>query len=235
MDEPLRVETSRISKSSLFWLVALVLANLVGVYLLWPGPEPVAESTVQDEDRGSLQLIGELSAQQRDAMTLRTKPTTSLPVTEADSAGPEELVCRAWGPFNDIAQLEPLQARVAAVGSAIEVRTSEIAGDPDYLVFIDTGGNADTARRTLQELENQSVDAYVIAGGPFLNAVSVGVFSRQARAASQHDRVESLGYDASIEALTRSQSVYHLFARVPQAFQTREPGSVACAEIASVP
>ena len=235
MDEPLRVEESRLSKGSVFWLVALVVANLLGVLLLWPSSEPEVEASVADRDSGSLRLIDELSTQQRDAMMIREQPSISLPIPEPEIAEPEELVCRAWGPFNDITQLEPLQARVAAVGSAIEVRTSEIAGDPDYLVFIDTGGNADTARRMLQELESQSVDAYVIAGGPFLNAVSVGVFSRQARANIQHDRVESLGYDASIEALTRSQSVFHLIARVPQGFRSREPGSVACTEIASVP
>ena len=232
MDEPLRVEKPRLSKSSLFWLVALVVANLIAVYGLWPNSVPDTPPVTEVRDTGSLRLIGELSLEQRQARSLETASESSA--TPADLAPPDELVCRAWGPFNDIAQLEVLQASVAGVGSAIEVRTSEIAGEPDYLVFIETGGNSDTARRTLQELQNQSVDAYVIAGGPFLNAVSVGVFSRQSRAQSQHERVESLGYDASIETLTRSQSVYHLIARVPTSFELAEVDSVACNAIASV-
>ena len=209
-----------------------MVANVSAVYLLWPQPlqenaaiEAVAES-------GSLLLLDELTPEQRQARSRQA--TNPEPDISSEEASPDELVCRAWGPFNDITQLEPLQAAVASVGSAIEVRTSEIAGDPDYLVFIETGGNPDTARRTLQELENQSVDAYVIAGGPFLNAVSVGVFSRQNRARSQHERVENLGYNASIEALTRSQSVHHLIARVPASFELAASDSVACTAIASV-
>ena len=232
MDEPLRVEKSRISKSSLFWLAALLAANLTAVYLLWPETEPESAAAPVVVDTGSLRLIDELSPEQRAARIREAASAEPEPPEEVPA--PDELVCRAWGPFNDITQLEPLQASVATVGSAIEVRTSEIAGDPDYLVFIDTGGNPDTARRTLSELQNQSVDAYVIAGGPFLNAVSVGVFSRQNRARIQHERIENLGYNASIEALTRSQSVYHLIARVPASFELADSGSVACAEIASV-
>ena len=232
MDEPLRVDKSRISKSSLFWLVALAVANFAAVALLWPDSEPDSAPVPDMPDTGSLQLIGELSQEQRAARIRQI--VSPEPESPPDLPAPDELVCRAWGPFNDITQLEPLQASVATVGSAIEVRTSEIAGEPDYLVFIDTGGNPDTARRTLAELQNQSVDAYVIAGGPFLNAVSVGVFSRQNRARSQHERVENLGYDASIETLNRSQSVYHLIARVPATFELAELDSVACNAIASV-
>jgi hypothetical protein len=216
------------------WLVALVIANLAVVYLMWPESGSEAAPVAEVQDTGSLQLIGELSPADREARARQDADSQPQIPTATAMDAPEELVCRAWGPFNDITQLEPLQASVATVGSAIEVRTSEIAGEPDFLVFIDTGGNPDTARRTLAELQNQSVDAYVIAGGPFLNAVSVGVFSRQDRARSQHERVESLGYKASIEALNRSQSVYHLIARVPVAFELADLDSIPCNAIASV-
>jgi hypothetical protein len=144
------------------------------------------------------------------------------------------MVCRVWGPFGDRAQLEPLQRQLGELGGAIEVRQSEVQGEPDFLVFIDTGNNLDTARRTLQELETQSVDAYIIAGGPYVNSVSVGVFSRENRANAQKQRVESLGYKSAVQVLSRSQTVYHLIARIPERLDQLENAGADCQTIASI-
>ena len=237
MDEPLRVIEPRISKTSMFWLVLVVLANLAAIYSFWSSSESELPQVASGEDFGeSLRLIEELDAVERQKLIRANSPAS---IDEESTTTPlNALVCRAWGPFSDLAEVEPLQARIADLGSAIEVRTSEIAGDPDYLVYIDTGNNLDNARRTLSELESQSVDAYIIAGGPYLNSVSVGVFSRPGRAESQRQRVSALGYDCRVEELTRSQTIYHLIARVPENVIADQaiaidPG-VDCATIASV-
>lgn len=237
MDEPLRVVEPRISKTTLFWLVLLGVANFVAIYFFWSSSstEP-AQAHSGEEFAVSLQLVDEL-----DEQNLTPRPSNNLgeaTVRDAVSTQLNALVCRAWGPFSDLADLEPLQAQIADLGNAIEVRTSEIAGEPDYLVYIDTGNNLDNARRTLRELESQSVDAYIIAGGPYLNSVSVGVFSRSARAENQRKRVSALGYDSRVQELTRSQTIYHLIARVPETLLDSQelavdPG-VDCATIASV-
>lgn len=237
MDESLRVAEPRISKTSLFWLVLLVMANLIAIYSFWAS----SATEPQEAHRGAqfavpLKLVDELADEERSELTRMN--LAESPDREALGAQLNALVCRAWGPFSDLADIEPVQARIADLGSAIEVRTSEIAGDPDYLVYIDTGNNLDNARRTLRELESQAVDAYIIAGGPYLNSVSVGVFSRSARAQSQRDRVSAYGYDSRVQELTRSQTIYHLIARVPENLlghqeMAGDPG-VDCATIASV-
>ena len=235
MDEPLRVEEPRISKTSLFWLVFLVLANLSAIYAFWlsTSAEPAAVVSENAFD-ASLVLVDELDEDDRRRISRDTQPEQPTPAITEFSA----LVCRAWGPFTDLADVESRQARIADIGSAIEVRTSEIAGDPDFLVYIDTGNNSDTARRTLLELQYQSVDAYIIAGGPFVSSVSVGVFSRPERAQNQRERVSALGYDARLQELSRSQTVYHLIARVPNGFGQDQPEAldpgVDCSAIASV-
>jgi hypothetical protein len=215
MDEPLRVDESRISRSSLFWLVLLLVANLTAIYSFWPSSTPELLKVQSDaESAEPLILIDELDETER--MQLIRENRSESPEPDSELTPRNALVCRAWGPFSDLADVEALQARIADVGSAIEVRTSEIDGDPDYLVYIDTGNNLDTARRTRIELESQSVESYIIAGGPYLNSVSVGVFSRPDRAQSQRERVSALGYDSRVQELVRSQTVYHLIARVPE-------------------
>jgi hypothetical protein len=230
MHEPVRVEKSRISRTTVFWLAILVLVNLaVGLFLHRPSREPAKPPPAQlGRD---LRLISELSETERAEKEAATETAigTQTP-TLSDS-----LVCRVWGPYSNQDDLDALRAELEDVGSALEVRASEVAADPDYLVFIETGNNLETARRTLQELESQSVDAYIIAGGPYMNSVSVGVFSREERALAQEKRVEALGYQASTEALSRSQTVYHLVARVPERYAATADGALECGAIASVP
>ncbi len=223
MDEPIRVEPSRISRAVMFWLVALVLGNLALAVGLWTAPEPVPQSAEPLPDH-NLTLISELPAEEREARVADAVPT---PV-------PDVLVCRVWGPFTDPEALAPLRAELETVGSALEVRSSEVAGAPDFLVYVQTGNSLDVARRTLQELETQAIDAYVIAGGPYVNAVSVGVFSTEERATNQQRRVAALGYEVRVEALSRSQTVHHVIARVPESFAVSSADAAPCDAIASL-
>jgi len=228
MDEPIRVEKSRISKTTLSWFAVLLLVNLLIGLLLRPAehePAPPPPTKLGRE----LKLLSELS----DTELAEKKMQADAEAVPRDHV--DALVCRVWGPYSDTEELEALRDDLSGIGSAFEVRTSEVAADSDYLVFIETGNNLETARRTLQELESQSVDAYVIAGGPYVNSVSVGVFSREDRALAQQQRVETLGYQARTEPLSRSQTVYHLVARVPESFAVTADGALECGAIASVP
>ena len=116
----------------------------------------------------------------------------------------------------------------------IEIEESHLESDPDYLVYIDTDQNIDNARRLLKELESQSVDAYMISGGELINSVSVGVFSRESRAQAHQSTLKEMGYLPRIEPLERGQTVFHLYARVPQGFETAGHPSADCAAIASL-
>jgi hypothetical protein len=238
MDLPARVEEPRITRTNILWLVFLVVSN-IAAYLFWAdtGADPEQAPRVTAQLEPSLRLLSELSEAERNALTADAAPRQALSEQSVDS-GPavkvDPMVCRVWGPFDDRTQLESLQNQLADLGGAIEIRESEIQGDPDYLVYIDTGNNLDTARRTLQELETQSVDAYIIAGGPYINSVSVGVFSREPRAEAQKQRVSALGYKSAIAVLGRSQTVFHLIARVPVSPEALEDPGADCQTIASI-
>lgn len=228
------VQRQRLSTTAIAWLSALAGFNLVLVlyYTLWHEPEDVLPQPEPAAATGpELRLLNELSDEEREAM-VRTTPDLEpreLPqriVTEAVR------VCRRWGPFADTTVLESVRESVASVGEILDVRSSELHSAPDYLVRLDSDNNLDIARRLRKELETQSIDAYVIAGGEFVNSVSAGVFSTEGRADRQMARLVDLGYVPRKEALERVQTVHHVIALVPEDFRLESHDSSSCPAIA---
>lgn len=222
----------RLSPASLIFLGSLLVLNLV-IFLRAltadDAPPPVAERKLPART-DPLKLLGELTDADRQALAgagSRPAPRATFPEE------PPALVCRTWGPFASDETLEAARIAVAAVTDRMEVRDARIAAPPDYLVYLDTDNNIDNARRLQKELESQSIDAYVIAGGPFVNAVSAGVFSRRPSADGLVQRLKDLGYTPRLQALEREQEVRHLIARVPEAFELDGMAAQPCPDIAS--
>ena len=225
----------------------MIVVNLLLVGFFFD-PSPAARDRDEVHQRPlepQLRLLVELSAAERLELARRRQAATALPpvaspVLEAaapdqkaaapvqKAAAPDQKlvevpvqpppVCRIWGPYNDEPALAELRRQIADVAENLQVRVSEIQGSPDYLVYVDTQGNIDTARRMQRELSSQNFEAYLMSGGAFANALSVGVFSQRTRAENQRGKVAGLGYEVAIEALPRSQEVYHLLAQVPADF-----------------
>jgi hypothetical protein len=206
------------------WLMLLIAANVayVGVGVSSQGASATRLSERAPADLPSLRLVSEMSVIEPE-----------VPVASADP-----LVCHSWGPFNNPEDFVETQERIAAAGGVSEIRQSVVFNAPDYLVYVGRPGEAENARRTLEELKSQSIESALIIRGPFNNTLSVGVFSRVERAEVQRERVAKLGYDAGIEKIDRSYAVFHLEGRVPLGFEPGEgfePGDAAnrsCADIA---
>jgi cell division septation protein DedD len=228
-------EPPRVFSLSRLLLGALVVANLGVLALLFldrPEPSPVAAEQAVPAPDEALTLIDELDeagrAELADADAERPPPRQSA-IPDAGAG----LVCKAWGPFTGDGPLAAARDAIDAVADRVDVVHSQMAAPPDFLVYIDTDNNLDNARRLLQELESQSIDAYVIAGGSFINSVSAGVFSNRDGAARLMSQLEDLGYKPRLEPLEREQEVRHLAARVPPGFELDELESRPCREIAS--
>ena len=112
------------------------------------------------------------------------------------------------GPVDGLRDTLALAARVEATGARAEVREGRVQGRPDYMVHIEAAASRDAARRTLRELQGQSIDGYVVADGALENAVTVGVFSEPEPAEALLARVVELGYPARQKTLERAHSVY---------------------------
>ena len=237
MDDPF--ERSRLSRTSQLSLAVLLIANLLLIgYFLSSSPESELPADQPPAAAPGLRLLTELSdnelAQLTDQPETLPEPVPEVPETRAPAgSGDEQMVCRVWGPITDTEVLAGLRVQLDEVGELLEVRVQEVAAAPDYLVYLKSGNNLDNARRIKQELDSQSIDAYVIAGGEYISSVSAGVFSSEQRARRQMATLADLGYAPELAALHRSQSVYQLMARVPGEFEVSGVQSVDCSEIAS--
>lgn len=227
---------SRLSRSSTWLLGGLLLFNLILVFYVFDSAGAVESPESEPPAlQPGLRLIRELSDQERMAL----EPAEVVPERElalellVEQPDDATLVCRMWGPFSNLEALERVQTTVDEVGEVVEVQTGQVQSTPDFLVYIESDNNIDNAHRLLKELEGQSLDAYIIAGGDFVNSVSAGVFSSQERAERQVRRLTDLGYSAEIESLERVQTVFHLLAMVPEAFEVQSQVHGDCPAIAS--
>jgi len=220
----------RITLPTLLVLSGLLIANGLGFVLYTPAPAK-SLNTPSAEVEPTLRLLKELSTTERDAMV---GPEGELIArVNPQRLEPAPLDCRIWGPFSDTQSLEPLRVAISEVGEVIEVRESQIQDDPDFLVNLQTDNNVDKARRILKELQSQSIEAYILAGGPYANSVSVGVFSEENRARRHMNRVSELGFDVEIQPLLRNQTVFFLVGSVPEEFRMEPHQYTPCTTIAS--
>lgn len=228
----LTVEPSRLSMTSRILLGSLLLINLILLmYLVFAEPSSVREARPppQYRENQALTLISELEPSARLPRQIEeVRAFTPQP----EAAAP--LQCRAWGPFANDEVLEPVRTAVTVADPAARAVSIEVDAPPDYLVFLNSDNNLDNARRILQELESQGIEAYVIAGGEFVNSVSAGVFSNRAGADGLIEKLEDLGYAPTLQMLERTQQARYLLARVPEGFQIPDYDSESCEAIAQL-
>lgn len=229
------LEPNRLSMASRILLGGLLLINLILlIYLL--SAEPAVEAgnrkvAVYGSDQ-KLVLISELSDEDRADM-IRSHDEEARTLTGLALEVPESaVVCRAWGPFPNMETLAAVRALVEEVDPGVEIRAAEIEAAPDYLVYLESDDNLDNARRLLQELESQNIEAYVIAGGEYVNSVSAGVFSNRAGAEEVRARLADLGFAPRLQALERVQQVNYLLGQVPTEFEVADAVARSCEEIA---
>lgn len=240
----------RIVHSGVVWLVALIVVNIAYVGWSWlpAGSGPAIASPQLSSIGPSLRLLAENPLQQFKTVSgpqltlLSESGAKSRPesgpeadlhlVEQQQERGPIQVVCRVWGPFNNRTELEKVEADIAAAGGETRVTESTVPGRSDYLVYIRTPGQAENARRVLEELKSQAIDSALITRGRFNNTLSVGVFSRNDRAQRQMIRVSKLGYDVAIKEIDRSYNVFHLEARVVADFEPAVAPIGPCREIA---
>lgn len=220
------------SRITLGVLLAVNLLLLACLLLAEPRrEESVGSGSTFAQDK-RLILIGELSEDDRASRILADVSAVRTLTENAAEVVQVELSCQAWGPFADENTLESVRAAVAEVDPQVRAVVIDVEAPPDFLVYLDSDNNLDNARRILQELESQNIEAYVIAGGEFLNSVSAGVFSNRSGAEEVRQRLADLGYTAAVQALERSQQMTYLVGRVPASFLVGEMQSEPCATIA---
>jgi len=203
------------------WIVAfLALLNLV--LLVWSGLEysharkvATLNSQAVTEDARmpgmKLQLLRERvptgGGQEGAANEVQAQEKTTAAQSEdleplAGENEPENSVqfnmCLLLGPISDEKQGDMIADRLSALQIRSELAGVEIAGEPDYWVYLKAEPTRELAIAKLKELQDKRIDSFIIPKGELVNGISLGVFDRQENAQERQNEVQALGYDARL-------------------------------------
>lgn len=208
------------------WIViSLVLFNAGFLLWNWLGyshaREVSARSVVADQGTGEmpgarLQLLREqggtkgnvnLNAQLSSASASDSVVTPSVNVaatTEAPAAEITKTQCVLLGPVVSQAAAKLLLDRLLSLDIHAKFAAIEIAGEPDFWVYLKPEATRELAVVKLHELQEKKIDSFIIPQGEIANGISLGVFDRQDNAESRRQVVAERGYDAQIRINSRT-------------------------------
>jgi len=149
------------------------------------------------------------------------------PTIEIDSVLPEA-ECRVWGPVDTPTAFAGTISRLEALGSLPVINQERLPSPSNYLVYLSGFDDAEDLRVAQQDLRRRKVDHSVLGDGTSPRTISVGVFSRQALALRQREKLENYGYKASINEITKQETVYNLTANVAVETDLYKSSSSGC-------
>lgn len=132
------------------------------------------------------------------ANQIQSQVSQDKPVAAKAPNPAKDLVCYSVGPFpgRDLAAGVQQQLLGAAVGS----RMQEIGPDKAarHWVILPPQPDRQKALKLLRELQTRKIDSYLVSTGELTNAISLGLFAREALATGVRDKVREAGYPAEI-------------------------------------
>lgn len=184
-----------------------------------PGPaaDAVAEAPAAGNEAGPGEIDpaagdGELEPAAGDGEPAATDDgELALSDTEIATVGPGADGCISIGPFALPTEADAAMATLTSAGFAPRRSTRETEVWDGYWVYIERIASQAEARAIAAELaENGIGDTQVIASSERGTLLSIGVFSDIARAVVQADRVNDVGYAATIADSMRTTQTHWL-------------------------
>jgi len=129
---------------------------------------------------------------------------SSVGVDNAGSLASQGL-CEIVGPFSELGEADAFMQRL----QAIDVRSSrhelELSVGSNYWVYLSPRSSRKDAQRELKKLQSLGVDSYVVPKGDYLNAISLGMFSRKNLADAVVNRLKDEKYSPELKIIDRTQ------------------------------
>ncbi len=187
----------------------LIVANLLLGAWLWSRPGPPPPPPAPTLGASPLVLLEELPASPP-----QRRPPPETPVVSAAS---EPEGCQSLGPFMDRDEVIAVRDRLVAAGIAALPRAADASELLGYWVHTPPG-TADDARAIVERLRRAGVrDYYVVTDSELLNAVSLGVFSREETAEQHAARMSAMGFEVALSERRRESTAWWLDFPIPAA------------------
>lgn len=220
----------------LFVLLLLLLNLLTFSWIQWGQPTPELAPAELNADK--ISIVGAppanatkatLSANSESAVSATTSPpslpdTTATPTTIPSStpipAVPalsattpaSHSVCMEWGPiaFNRIPDAQ-IRLNKLKLGDRLSVVDAAITGGP-YWVYFPPFASKDEADNKAIEWQSKGIkDVTVVRDDKWLNAISLGLYSKEAIAQVRVENLKKIGINAHIEPRGKAAKLFILY------------------------
>ena len=151
-----------------------------------------------------------------DAIAVKAQPEapvdepTDLPVDE-----PARDLCYTLGPFREMKTLRVVTREIKDYVVEASFRSRDEQEQSMFRVYLKPVGGKREARALIKQLVSKNIrDYFIITDGPYKNGISLGYFSDKSRAERHAERVRKSGFDAVLEPVFRSYTIYWLDYRI---------------------
>lgn len=121
-----------------------------------------------------------------------------------NSAPVDNNTCLLLGPHPDPQRAKVLLERLGALQIQAKYAAIEVAGEPDYWVYLRPEPTRELASAKLRELQEKKIDSFIIPLGDIANGISLGVFDKKENAEKRQQAVTELGYSAQLRENPRN-------------------------------
>lgn len=142
--------------------------------------------------------------------------------------------CVELGPLPEEADTDVLRRMLEEKGMTVEVETRQDRRPNRYWIYLPQFADITAAREALDRLRDASVTDFIrVMRGPNVNAVSLGLYSRESSARGRMDELESKGFEPAMDV--RYEHVDQTWLRITLAADARLPRDELVALMDTVP
>ena len=142
-------------------------------------------------------------------------PETVKPVEGIAGEKHQADSCYTLGPFRKLKELRGFTRQIKDYVVSASFRSREEIEKSLFRVFLDAEPTYEQAKKKSDALKLKNIkDYYVVATGPRQNSTSLGHFKVRHRAESHADTIIKKGFDAKVELVLKSYTLYWLDYRV---------------------
>ncbi len=147
-------------------------------------------------------LVFEADTSQDFSTLVSSRPEPGIKMMGKDVAESYQgkKLCYALGPYKASIDVRLAQARAVELGltALINEIDSEQSTGEKFRVIVPPLPDREQALRILRELQNRSIDSYMINSGDNVNGISLGLFRNESSASALQNKMKELGFNAVI-------------------------------------
>ncbi|WP_461521939.1 hypothetical protein [Porticoccus sp.] len=119
-------------------------------------------------------------------------------VADVDEVAADNTFCQLLGPFSTEDELTQFRAGLSDHGVQNNLLKREEVVREDFWLIIPPRKTRWQAEQLLHELEQKQIESFIVDGGEYQNAISLGIFVEQKNTGNYREKLAKLGVEAEV-------------------------------------